>query len=94
MRVTQKFLLKKLCVLCTLLGDRRWGLDYAPLYGGYVIVKRMENGGENLPLLSRRLTASEMSAALDMALSVMGFKKQMQLEKEKQNEKERERDDQ
>lgn len=85
MRITKKFLLKKLCVLCTLLGNRRWGLDYAPVYGGYVVVERMENGGENHPLVNRRLTASEMAAALDMALSVMGFKKQMQLEEEKEN---------
>lgn len=85
MRVTKKFLVRKLYVLCDLLGRGGWSLDYAPLYGGYIVVETLQNGGENHPLLSRRLTASEMAAALDMAVSVMGFKKQMQLEKEKEN---------
>lgn len=77
MKITKSILAKKLKFLCDALGKRtgfnpgEWGLDYAPLYGGYIVVEYEERGGESHPLLNKRLTASQMADALDMALGAV-----------------------
>ena len=77
MRINNKILQIKLKFICDKLGKKigyekgEWNLDYSPCYGGYVVVEFMENGGEDHPILRKRLTASKMSDALDMAINVL-----------------------
>lgn len=45
-----------------------WCLDYAPIYGGYVIEEIEESGGISHPFGSGRRSASEMYWAMNMAV--------------------------
>lgn len=74
--MTRKILNIKLANLAKLMGKEvgfgpgQWHLDYASCYGGYMVVCRDAGGGENHPLLSRRLKLKDMDLALDMAIAV------------------------
>ena len=77
MRMTRKILTKKLEVLCKFMGktvgykEGEWNLDYAQCYGGYKVVEYMANGGEDHPLLNKRLSAQNMADCLDMAIQTI-----------------------
>lgn len=73
-RITRKQITSVFNILCRSMNKTagyergNWCLDYAPIYGGYVIEEIMENGGIDHPLGSGRRSASEMCSAMNMAI--------------------------
>lgn len=74
--MNRKQLNKMFDIMLKMLGKERgyeigqWNLDYNSCYHGYMIVEYMENGGEHHPLLNKRLKASEMGIAIEMAIAL------------------------
>lgn len=48
-----------------------WSLDYAPIYGGYVIEQEEENGGISHPFGFVRRSAREMYLSLQMTVKAL-----------------------
>ena len=71
MRYTKKDVQGMFGRLCRLISDEKLGLDYNSVYGGYVIVKYQENGGESHPYASLRRNAKEMYLSLYMTVCVL-----------------------
>jgi|HubBroStandDraft_3_1064219.scaffolds.fasta_scaffold34316_6 hypothetical protein len=76
-RTTKKEIIGVFNILCRIMnktaghqqGD--WCLDYAPIYGGYVIEEIMESGGISHPFGSGRRSAREMYLSLNMAIDAV-----------------------
>lgn len=52
-------------------GEDVYRLDYIACYGGYMVVKDLDKGGESAPFTSRRYNLKEMYHVLDFACSVL-----------------------
>lgn len=76
MKINRRILEKKLELFLKSAGKKKgynlgeYSLDFASVYGGYIIVEHKENGGVHHPFVNRRLSLKEMDAVLDMALAL------------------------
>lgn len=75
--------------LCKIMGKTpgykvgNWCLDYAPLYGGYVIEEILEKGGIQHPFSSDRRSGSEMYLSMTMVIRAMQELEYQRIENEK-----------
>ncbi len=73
MRTTRKHVESAFAYFCNAMGKRiaksyddkgAWALDYAPVYGGYVICEYLPSGGEGRPMGDTRLPAAQFAQTL------------------------------
>lgn len=76
-RITKKMIERRFGMLCAALGVRvakdhadkgAWQLDYKKEFGGYVISRLSERGGESFPMNSGRMPGAVFFEMMDFAL--------------------------